>query len=298
MPIIKRKQSDKPNITRKRILNKPKLKYTFELFKLDKQGLSKFIFLKNRRKISNSTISSLKKLLYNAGHFNSPIVVNETPDGYKIIDGNHRIETLKQILSDDPMYSIEFLLIKYKNLDEDGEIEAFRMWNIGHTQSIDDFIQSIASKVPFIKWVKNSFSINVSIYKQPNTISFRALCNAYIAAKNEDDNGSGLKRENFAKELYDLKESDYDWLNNYCLNFSKVFGIPSNSNVYHRSTFFNACMYVVMEYDDMDLWQGLTDKVMGNPEVVELTSYGGRTPNRKMIGLIKDLLKVPLRLKK
>ena len=65
---------------KKRIIRegiKPELSYTFELFTIDKDSLSKLVFTDNRRRISKKQKAGLKKLLLNGKHFDSHIVVNE-----------------------------------------------------------------------------------------------------------------------------------------------------------------------------------------------------------------------------
>ena len=278
-----------------KILKSPKLGYHFELFKIKKSTLNKFIFLDNRRKLSKHQLGSLKKLIYSEKHFDSPIVINKVEDGFRVVDGNHRIETIKSIISRNPKFSIEVLLIIYRNLDEDAEIEAFRRWNVGKVQSTDDFIQSIAHKIPIIRWVKKDFPIPVSIYKTPKTLGIRLLCGSMIAAKANDDTGYGLKRDNFASDMERFEEEDYDYMKEWAKNFKDIFGLPSGGSRYYTSTFFTACMYITFENKNETLWKSFSEKVLNDAEVLEYSKFSGREGNRKMISILKDKLKIKAR---
>lgn len=292
---------DNAPVERKEKMQKsPKLKlsYTFELFRINKSSLKKFIFTENRRRTSQKQKSSLKKSLMSGKHFDSPIVVNEAEEKLRILDGNHRIEEITGIMKKYPKFWIDVLLIKYSNLDSDGEIEAFRKWNIGKIQSLDDFIQSISREVKIIGWIKKDFSIPVNIYKTRDSISMRTLFNAYLAAIRMDDKGHSLKREGFARELFDMEEDDYRHMKEFCSNFSKVFSRPKPKNNYYNASFFNAAMYVAYEYSDKkDLWDKMKANVLGNEDVQELALFGNRVANKKMISLIKKLLRLKLRPK-
>ncbi len=283
----KKKAQEKP-----KTLEGPKLGYKYKLFELSSKSLSQFVFPSNRRRLSGHQISSLKKTLYLGKHFDSPIVVNKVEGMLRVVDGSHRIEAFKHIAKKYKGFTLKILLIVYSNLDEDAEIEAFRRWNVGKVQSTDDFIQSIAHKVPIIRWLKKEFPIPVTVYKAKGTIGIRFLCSALIAAKTKDDTGYGLRRHRFAQDLYKLTEEDYEFLKGWTKNFKDIFGIPTSTTRYYTSTFFTALMYITYESRSDKLWEKMKDKVLGNQEVIEYSMFGGREANRKMIRILKDLLKI------
>lgn len=274
----------------------PKLGYKFELFRVSSTTLNKFVFPENRRKLSRDQIGSLKKSLCNCQHFDSPIVVNEIDGYYRVIDGNHRIEAIKQTIKMYPHFKIDILLVIYKNLDADGEIQMFHRWNIGKKQSLDDFIQSVANKIPAIRWLQQGFPIKVSVYKQTDSVTVRIICGGYIAARNFDDQGYGLHRENFMRDLSDLGEKDVAWMKEYMARFKSVFGVPNPKNQYYKSTFFSAMMYKAYEYKEKDLTEMMRDKVLNNFNVLEYNKFSGREANRKMIEILTDLLRLKPRL--
>lgn len=289
----KSEKSNKNHIREGKVkLESPKLGYSFELFGINRTNLSKFVFLDSRRKLYATQIRSLKKLLFKGGHFDSPIVVNEVDGMYRIIDGNHRIETIRFIINIHKYYSINILLVKYKNLNEDEETKTFRTWNVGRKQSIDDFIQSIAKKVPILRWIKKEFPIKVTVYRTTKTLAVKNMFTGYISAKKYDDTGAGLNRENFTDELMKFEEKDYKYLVSFFKNYKNVFGEPDLKNRCYKNSFLYAVQYIVYEQKDDKIWNKLRDKVLGNQEVIELTLFTNREAVRKMIILMTDLMRL------
>lgn len=277
---------------------KPELGYKFEEVMVDADYLSRFVGPKNRRRISKSHVGSLSKLLFHGRHFESPIVVNITLDGLRVIDGNHRIEAIKKVLSRFPKFKLPILMISYKGLDEDGEIEAFRKWNVGRVQSTDDFIQSIAAKTPFIRWLKNDFPVPITVYRDYDSVYVRLLAGALLAAKRADDTGYGLKKENFAQDLLELTEKDYETCKEFINGFVKVFGKPRKGNIYYSTTPFTSFFYTWFEYrEKSNIWALFRERVLGNEEVLQFSKFGGREAHRKMLSVIFDLLKLKGKLR-
>ncbi len=271
-----------------------KLNYKFELFNINSKSLSKFACLNNRRRLSTTQIKNIYQSLAEKRHFDSPIVVNKKNDLYWIIDGNHRLESIKEVLDRYKEYQIDILLIVYNNLDKDEEIQAFRTWNTGKVQSTDDFIQSISKDIDFIRWLKDEFPLEVSIYKNSKTINVRLLCGALLSAKNKIKTGYALKRSNFAKELNDLTEEDYKFLCEYIEQYKDMFGDPKIKNPYYRGCFFNAFMYVYYNGKNgkNTIFDKARDKILGNSEIIEHSQFGGKEATAKMVNLLHDKLKL------
>ena len=270
-------------------LERPKLGYKFGLFELNKITLSKFIFLKNRRRISKSQKASIKKAIVNNIHFDSPIVVNEVGRDYRVIDGNHRIEVFKELLKRDERFKLDILLIIYQNLDEDQEILIYRRWNVGQAQSLDDFIQGIAHKIPVIRWIKKDFE-EVTVYASRDTVAVRTILSSYCSAKDKCDLGMRYHKQRFLEEIKKIGEKDYLFIRDFLRNFIDVFGKPENKNKYFRYCYMCSVMYIVHEYKETNLWPKFRHKILGNQELAELNLFTNREVVRKMIGLMKDLL--------
>lgn len=294
-PLVKKERLAKEIRIQRSQLNipKPELGYKFEEVMVDSDYFSRFIGPKNKRRISKTQVGSLSKLLFHGRHFESPIVVNQTIDGLRVIDGNHRIEAIKRLMSKFPKFKIPVLIIFYKNLDEDGEIEAFRKWNVGRAQSTDDFIQSIADKTPFIRWLKNDFPVPVTVYRGNDSVYVRLLVGSLLAAKKQDDTGYGLKKENFAQDLLELKEADYEICKDFMNGFLKVFGMPRKGNIYYGTTPFSSFFFMWYEHRERkNIWNLFRERVLGNDEVLQFAKFGGREAHRKMLSVLYDALRI------
>lgn len=270
-----------------------KLPYKFHLFVLSSENLPKFIFLNNRRKISQSNVYSLARAMKGGNHFDSPIVVSEENGLYYVIDGNHRIEAFKQLVSKYSKFRLEVLLVVYNKLEDDERIQIFRRWNVGRPQSTDDFIQSVAHNIPILSWVKKEFPVSIGIYKQPNTIHVRPLFNGYLAAKRGDQQGHGFNKVNFVGAIQNLNQEDYEFLKEFVTKFVYVFGEPHPKNPYYRTTFLQSILYVAHEYGNANLlFKALADRVRGDEELLLFSKLGGREANKQMIQKIRDKVKL------
>lgn len=275
-----------------------KLPYKFGIFVLSKNTLSEFVFLNNRRKISESNVNSLAGALKNGVHFDSPIVVSSYDKLFYVIDGNHRIEAFKNILKKHPDFKLEVLLIVYGKLEEDDRIQVFRRWNVGRPQSTDDFIQSVAHKVPIIRWMKNDFPLSLGVYKQPGTIHVRPLLNGYLAAKRSDEMAHGFNKSKFATALQDLDVKDYEFLKLFVSKFVEIFGEPSGKNPYYRTSFLGASLYLAWEYENAELmYKAFADRVRGDEEIISMSKLGGREANKQMIQKMRDRVKLKPKLR-
>lgn len=266
--------------------------YSLKEFIMGANNLNRFEYPENHRRISEDKVRDLRNLMILGEHFDSPIVVNKKNGAYRIIDGNHRISAIKESINRDGTFSIKFVLIIYDNLDEDEEIQAFRKWNVGKVQSTDDFIQSIAKKVPFIRWLKSDFPVPVTIYKKSTTITVRQICNSLKAAIDNNDTGHGIQRKKYGSDLFSFIEEDFEYIKLYMQKFKDVFGLPSSKNKYYNATFFSGLLFVDYQYqEDMDITQWRSN-LLGNPEILEFNKFSGREANKKMIQLIKDKLRI------
>lgn len=274
------------------------LPYRFELFTLSRETINRFVFLSNRRRLSNANLNSLVRTLKSGKHFDSPIVVSKEEGLYHVIDGNHRVEAFKTILSRVPNFKLEILLITYNRLDDDEKISVFRRWNVGRPQSTDDFIQSVAHNIDIIRWIKKDFPIPVSIYRKVDTIHIRTLLSGYLAAKKEDRTFGSYNRSNFTDAIKTFDREDYDFVYEFSRRFKDVFGIPSRINPYYKTTFVQAAAYLAYEYSNAPLlFTAMAERVRGDQEIVDFAKMGGREATKQMIQKLKDRVKTKPKLK-
>ena len=279
-------RSIKENIVKeKKRIAQPELKFTIMKITIDQEKIKEFEFPENRRKIQNNQVESLTSALFKGMHFDTPIVINNRDGKMRLLDGNHRIEAISRVLKKDEKYEIEVWMARYDELDDDEENMIFKRWNVGRAQSTDDFIQSIAHKIDFLKWLRDDFPCEVKVYRQPNVMSVKLLCGAILSAKRCDIAGYGIRRRHFLEDMNELEKKDYLLAKKWVEEFIGIFGEPRNKNPYYSSTFFTAATYVRWQRPNipMSRWKmALTDR-----EIKETMMFSGREANKKMISLLE-----------
>ena len=111
-------------------------KYVMKTAEIDKVSINRFfIYEEERRKIRLGKVKSIVAQFSNKDnkkqHFDAPLVVNEINNKQNIIDGNHRIEAIKEQILRDKQFKIKLWMAIYRDLTREQEREIYHKWNRG-----------------------------------------------------------------------------------------------------------------------------------------------------------------------
>ena len=241
-----------------------------------------FEILTNRRNISNSTVNSIFDGLINDKHFDSSFVVNKVKEKYRLIDGNHRYESIIKYLAANPDNRVEVTLHVYKNLNEAEEKLLYTLYNKGKKQSTNDFVQQYKDEIPLWKIITDprTFPAKVSVYGGINAISFYKLVGAYISClKPRFTGGYFGKPLDFIEDSKQLGHSDVKLMGEFLKDYLKAFG-PLRNNKWFRTTPLTAIMRIWIDNrenfrpDKMVKW--FQEKLAMDAEAIDLGSSGGQ----------------------
>ena len=184
------------------------LDYTIDIVWMGKASVNTLKIV-NPRKLRKSQVASLASLLLKGKHFDSCLVVSRKGGHLRIIDGQHRIEAMKQYFKKFPDEKIQVALVTYKKLSPDAERNVYRKWNVPIKQSTDDFINSYRETIPMFNRI--TMEIPCSIYGSTQKMRLRDLINAYIAAKENPYMGGEKKTTyDFVRYMQRLEDKDVD----------------------------------------------------------------------------------------
>lgn len=207
------------------------LDYESKRLILDKDTIKIFkINPKDRRMIRQGKVREISNSIVSGNHFSSPFVINDKNGIYKIIDANHRYEAIVFIIKSDPDFKIEVNLAIYKNLSEDEERKVYRTWNIGTTQSSNDFLKAYFSSIPLNNEITKRLPVN--IYGDATHLTARNFVGCQIdAKKNQEFKGSySAGRELTVYDFNNLTLTDISLLEDFYDFMVKTFG------AYHKKT--------------------------------------------------------------
>lgn len=260
----------------------PEMEYEIEKITLTKKILEELVIV-NPRKIHLSQVQSLFKALLQGKHFDSVFVINRRDNKLRVIDGNHRIESLKLFFEKHPHMKIEANAAVYNNLDDAQEREIFTRWNISITQSTDDFINSYKETIPMYRRFVDEMPCNV--YGTYNKMKLRDMVNAYRASFEKPyAGGEGKTKIDFIQYLQRLTNSDLDTITR---NFSILKAIFDTSHkkdwrmqAPFRNIIYRALYYLIANnidrLDEMYIKRRLRTALAGRTIMDEYRRYSGR----------------------
>lgn len=282
-------------------MEKIELKYKFEKFEINSQTINQFYLVDNRRRLRVGQMCKIKKMIQNRDNFDSPIIVNEILGVKRVVDGQHRITAIREILKFLHDFKIDILLVTYTSLNIDQERDIFKKWNSGTRQSSEDFIQMWVEDIPMYKKMQN-FPVKVSIYQEEGCIKFRQLVCSYIQSKNKS-----LKiwptAVDFIEKAKKLENEDYDFLLDFIKEFVEYAGPIKKDNPFLMTTPFSVIMFLYMNGRiKTKFWDIFVKKVKGNKEIINLSRAGGlvavdivkeKMAKRMGINNIEDVKPIP-----
>jgi hypothetical protein len=129
--------------------------HDLEHFVITKDNISRFVSMENARPLKPATLSSLKNLLKNGGHFASAFYVNRVrSDGktaYHLVDGHHRREAIRWMIEHDPDYGIDVDFVSYANLTDAQEKDLFDRLNTTTKVNNPDKLFVHQNELPVVK---------------------------------------------------------------------------------------------------------------------------------------------------
>lgn len=213
-------------------------------FYVDKQNVSQFCMLEERRMLRDSHISTIHGSLIEGKNPLGTLIVNKIEDKFYLIDGNHRIEAVKRFLSRESKSSevkIKCTLRIYHNLNHAEMLEVYDNETMRINQTYEDKLQLHIDEITFYKLLRDNFPCNVSIYPVKNSLRLRTILNAMFASNNSSV-GSYLPFKLNRKNLVDFAKSllydDYVFFKDFVNFFIEVYGEISQDNIFSRSQYF------------------------------------------------------------
>jgi hypothetical protein len=260
-----------------------KLGYKFKKIEISADNINEFQIMERSRMIRKSQVGALRQMMFKNDHFDSPIIVNNKNEKKRVIDGQHRITMLRDVIRKYPYFRIQVLIVEYKDLSREEEKRVFLKWNSGTRQSTDDKMMIMSDEIPIFDILKERGL--VSIYKEEGKFKFRNAVEPYIRAMAHNVNQE-IRFNVFIVEAKKLKEKDADEIEKFLKEFKAKLGDPIFGNKFTRMTFFSAIMYVYFAYKGK-FWDKFM-KVKDNNRIEELSLASGRNSIQKIVDFIID----------
>jgi hypothetical protein len=262
------------------IENPLKLKYKFISYEINNITINEFQTMERARILRIEKIRELKSMIINANHFDSPIIINDIQTKKRIIDGQHRLTAIKEILKENPDFVINVLLVVYQNLGRDEEKEIFTRWNSGTRQSGEDVLQIYTDDIKIYDLLKD----DLSIYRENNKIRFRNVVEYYMITKEKLPSITGMDIYQFIDKAKRLDEKDAkiikDFVKELKVNTEKDF-------TFKKSTGVSAITYVYFSSDKNNFWEKF-NQIKSDKAIIEMGEQAGRSAVNAVVNLINN----------
>lgn len=212
--------------------------YIVRIEVIDKSSINKFVRPEWHRDFRNNHVNTIRNGLLEGKHFIGCITVNEIKGKYRILDANHRIEAIREILKVNPKFKIETRVQRYSDLNKEQELDVYTILNKHKPENILDVIKAYCIDSFFVKETKNSFPIRVMFRNKSqtdvNALPITTVCFPYVHRKNVAFLGSSVK--SLAQSINNFTEMDIDKIRAFFKFYRKVFGDITKDNLYCDAT--------------------------------------------------------------
>jgi len=273
----------KPQKSIKEVEKNVGVEFTSQVIKINKKNISSFELMEERRILRLAHARNIKRTILSGTNFDAPIIVNNNGKKKRVIDGQHRIYAIKEILEINSKFSIDILVVTYKNLTRAKEKEIFSRYNKGAKQSGDDFIQMYYHDIPLAKYLKDS-AIPISVYSEKGKVKFSNLLVGYFW-------GIYGRHSYSPQELIDaamrLNKDDSKKM----LQFLEEFKLHLQENNFHaRSTAIHGIFvaWLRTHLDKKEFWKRLKERILPSEKFTILINIAGKPSAQMLINLIME----------
>ena len=253
-----------------------------------KDNISDFVLPDYHRKIRKKMIQRISSSLEAQSMFEDPITVNVINGKKRIIDGGHRMLSIRKFLEGKPDSKVKVKMDVFKNLSDREEKQVYDLISKRINETFRDYIKLHSEEIPVLKSVEKKFPIAISHYSTRNAMNFGQLIKIWIS-RAVTVISSGV-REALLTEAKSWTGSDYQEMYSFFQKYSEIFGLPAIDNPYYKtgpiwivaSIFYRNKGVISTE----KLWGLIRSKVYRNSKILELARVTSRdfvAENRKVV---------------
>ena len=211
--------------------------HTKERTVIGRHNMDVFITLDTeRRKIRRGNVENILSAMKKGIHFEAPIVVNQVDGKFRVIDGNHRVEAIRDYICLFPDALIELWVAKYKRLTRVEEREVYTLWNKGPAETATDHLHNYFATVPCGKEMLDK--LPAAVYTTDTKMSLKLLMGSHINAKSQRifEGGYGNSGEKTVADFQQITHMDVIIAMDFCDYMEEIFGTYFKQSPYYRST--------------------------------------------------------------
>jgi hypothetical protein len=271
------------------------IKYITQKVLVDKASFGRFYFLKDeRRMIRPNHVRRIMKGLKQGTHFETNLTVNEKDGKWRVIDGNHRLEAIREMIKSNPDFNIIVWVDVYRDMTREQERQVYHIRNLGEKETGTDFLQIYFKTIPTGKEMLKK--LPASVNGSENKMKLKDLVGNHIESKRgiTFTGGYNGSRRKMIEEFKELNSGDVDVILAWYKDMKEIFGDYVKRSPYYRSTPLQ--VFYRIWYDNRhiprDKFVEAFRKIILNKwgELNELSGHGGRSAAKTFYRVVLERL--------
>ena len=248
---------------------------------VDKDNLEQmFAQYPTKRRVRSSQVKNLLNVLKSGKSFPVMYVnrASTVSDKNVILDGNHRLEALRQYFSLVPDAKVELRICIYDITDPEEEREKFRELNNIVKPNSDDAIQQYVESNYFLKKLLQKVKI-CSVYgsaKRP--LKVRVLMTAYILGIKNKWSATSISGQDLVKHMENYGDSDIKVIQAFLAEYQEIYGMLEKDSIWLKTTVFTVMFRIWYQNRNLPV-SGLKKKfrsLINHRYLLEYGKLGGR----------------------
>ena len=261
-------------------MNRNKVDYVMKKYIVNKDNLDNiFAQYPTKRKIRKAQEKRLVEVLKKGKSF--PVMYvnrgSRLTNKLLVLDGNHRVEALRQFFISHPNKSVELQVGVFDISDPELERKKFLELNTIVKPSSDDIIQQYKNDLPFLKDLLDQLDDLVGIYNS-RPLKVRNIIHSYIHAIKKDWNATIIDGKELVKHMESYGQGNIDEIKKFLEFYQDTFGVLTKDSKFVKTTVLQVLFrlwYQNKDRIDKTKMQNKLRKLMLETIFIEASQKGG-----------------------
>ena len=214
-------------------LNQP---YTTRTIKINARSIKKFVRPEWHRVYRHHHVTRIAKAYLEGVHPSEPITVNEKRSKYTILNGNHRIKALLEVLKVRPEFTIDMTLIVYRDLSLDQQKTLYSVINAVTPENAHDRLKAEMYKTEILDLFETQpFPFNLKFRNitksERNVMTMSMLLLPYIG-RNHPSFSFTVRHAVSTGVIKTLGLEDFKRMRSFAKSLVEIIGEPNRNNLF------------------------------------------------------------------
>lgn len=278
------------------------MEYEIKEMTINKDNIKKFQAIEGARSLRKTQVERIEKSIRKREMEGFGVIyLNLKEEIFRIIDGNHRITAVRNLIENKAISSLNITCAIYRSLDKANEKRIYDILARQINQTTEDFLNLHKDEFPLWKIInEKSFPVKIGVYGGKNILKFKYLISLLSVARSKSfEQGVTIRRKEELQEIaVHTNEGSYRELSEFFKVFLAAYGDPGNENRFSKIQVLIPLYHIwytnrtrnkkgVYNFEEKLKWVKYFERIMANPEI---NLYSQERINRDTMPRIRALM--------